>query len=144
MPRGGRHVGAGLRTCPTSRSRSWSARSSSSLPVARRRSSSPRSSRRAATPSRCGGGSSQAQDRKSTRLNSSHSQIPYAVFCLKKKKSAHTSALFFPPTCTPTSTLQINFTHHQCNSSCSPSLHDGRCRFQQDSVHRHFAFSTHS
>src|SRR5256886_4978471 len=28
---------------------------------------------------------SAAQDRKSTRLNSSHSQISYAVFCLKKK-----------------------------------------------------------
>src|SRR5205085_6165487 len=28
----------------------------------------------------------QARDRKSTRLNSSHSQISYAVFCLKKKK----------------------------------------------------------
>src|SRR2546430_11016478 len=28
-----------------------------------------------------------AADRKSTRLNSSHSQISYAVFCLKKKKS---------------------------------------------------------
>src|SRR2546430_1985923 len=27
------------------------------------------------------------QDRKSTRLNSSHSQISYAVFCLKKKNS---------------------------------------------------------
>src|SRR5438270_9564934 len=27
------------------------------------------------------------QDRKSTRLNSSHSQISYAVFCLKKKKT---------------------------------------------------------
>src|SRR2546427_7730066 len=27
-----------------------------------------------------------AEDRKSTRLNSSHSQISYAVFCLKKKK----------------------------------------------------------
>src|SRR2546430_10725392 len=26
------------------------------------------------------------RDRKSTRLNSSHSQISYAVFCLKKKK----------------------------------------------------------
>src|SRR2546430_17484745 len=26
------------------------------------------------------------QDRKSTRLNSSHSQISYAVFCLKKRK----------------------------------------------------------
>src|SRR2546430_9914281 len=28
-------------------------------------------------------------DRKSTRLNSSHSQISYAVFCLKKKKHDH-------------------------------------------------------
>src|SRR2546430_11521697 len=28
-------------------------------------------------------------DRKSTRLNSSHSQISYAVFCLKKKKKSH-------------------------------------------------------
>src|SRR2546430_11656276 len=40
------------------------------------------------------------RDRKSTRLNSSHSQISYAVFCLKKKKTeiaiiithTHTSA----------------------------------------------------
>src|SRR2546430_5426640 len=29
-------------------------------------------------------------DRKSTRLNSSHSQISYAVFCLKKKTTAQT------------------------------------------------------
>src|SRR5256886_10517033 len=28
-----------------------------------------------------------AEDRKSTRLNSSHSQISYAVFCLKKKRT---------------------------------------------------------
>src|SRR5688572_31775133 len=30
------------------------------------------------------------EDRKSTRLNSSHSQISYAVFCLKKKKTDQT------------------------------------------------------
>src|SRR2546430_6433670 len=30
-------------------------------------------------------------DRKSTRLNSSHSQISYAVFCLKKKKKTKTT-----------------------------------------------------
>src|SRR2546430_13517616 len=30
------------------------------------------------------------RDRKSTRLNSSHSQISYAVFCLKKKKTIET------------------------------------------------------
>src|SRR2546427_9269806 len=33
------------------------------------------------------------QDRKSTRLNSSHSQISYAVFCLKKKKEQHHRSL---------------------------------------------------
>src|SRR2546430_3631022 len=33
------------------------------------------------------------KDRKSTRLNSSHSQISYAVFCLKKKKISRRSAL---------------------------------------------------
>src|SRR5688572_31255243 len=31
------------------------------------------------------------RDRKSTRLNSSHSQISYAVFCLKKKKKTLTA-----------------------------------------------------
>src|SRR5438270_9998211 len=36
---------------------------------------------------RCSGlGIRTSRDRKSTRLNSSHSQISYAVFCLKKKK----------------------------------------------------------
>src|SRR5438477_5992333 len=31
----------------------------------------------------------EARDRKSTRLNSSHMSISYAVFCLKKKKSVY-------------------------------------------------------
>src|SRR2546427_4930764 len=34
----------------------------------------------------------QKSDRKSTRLNSSHSQISYAVFCLKKKKKKKRTA----------------------------------------------------
>src|SRR3712207_7275356 len=33
------------------------------------------------------------QDRKSTRLNSSHANISYAVFCLKKKKMTDTSLI---------------------------------------------------
>src|SRR2546429_7087493 len=33
-----------------------------------------------------------ARDRKSTRLNSSHGYISYAVFCLKKKKKKQTSS----------------------------------------------------
>src|SRR5256885_8067367 len=36
-------------------------------------------------------------DRKSTRLNSSHLVISYAVFCLKKKKIYHTSHLSYKP-----------------------------------------------
>src|SRR3712207_7208637 len=31
------------------------------------------------------------KDRKSTRLNSSHANISYAVFCLKKKNTLHTT-----------------------------------------------------
>src|SRR5690606_40512185 len=36
------------------------------------------------------------KDRKSTRLNSSHVKISYAVFCLKKKISTQTSPSIFP------------------------------------------------
>src|SRR6266481_6570223 len=38
----------------------------------------------------CPGTTRGRRDRKSTRLNSSHSSISYAVFCLKKKKHYHT------------------------------------------------------
>src|SRR5256885_8734626 len=46
---------------------------------------------------------SACRDRKSTRLNSSHLVISYAVFCLKKKKDGYTNSLLFsvgqfPPT----------------------------------------------
>src|SRR5690625_5593912 len=45
-------------------------------------------SRRAASDARCAPGTTiDLLDRKSTRLNSSHVAISYAVFCLKKKKS---------------------------------------------------------
>src|SRR2546430_5687408 len=43
-------------------------------------------------------------DRKSTRLNSSHSQISYAVFCLKKKKSASPK--------TPPNQLKLNYSNY--------------------------------
>src|SRR3712207_6886366 len=36
------------------------------------------------------GGARRDIDRKSTRLNSSHANISYAVFCLKKKHKSHT------------------------------------------------------
>src|SRR5438094_1784173 len=38
-----------------------------------------------------------ASDRKSTRLNSSHRTISYAVFCLKKKKVQTHDQLVYPP-----------------------------------------------
>src|SRR5256886_8618661 len=44
-------------------------------------------------------------DRKSTRLNSSHSQISYAVFCLKKKKGIHSQ-----PRDPPTRHVSLPFT----------------------------------
>src|SRR2546430_11274249 len=44
-------------------------------------------------------------DRKSTRLNSSHSQISYAVFCLKKKKIA--CYLKFPTASIPLNSTRL-------------------------------------
>src|SRR2546428_8698967 len=38
------------------------------------------------------------RDRKSTRLNSSHDQISYAVFCLKKKKKRNITVIVGTPT----------------------------------------------
>src|SRR2546430_3488098 len=46
-------------------------------------------------------------DRKSTRLNSSHSQISYAVFCLKKKKQAFTRPHYDIRICTVLSALRL-------------------------------------
>src|SRR5207245_11627846 len=44
------------------------------------------------------GSKAQRKDRKSTRLNSSHGSISYAVFCLKKKKKAKTKKRTLPNT----------------------------------------------
>src|SRR5256886_8829989 len=54
------------------------------------------------------------RDRKSTRLNSSHSQISYAVFCLKKKKPS-------PPDIPPRATNFLRRKSRQHIPSC-PSL----------------------
>src|SRR2546430_5827368 len=47
--------------------------------------------------SRCSHSRVLGRDRKSTRLNSSHSQISYAVFCLKKKKNVFIHPSSPPP-----------------------------------------------
>src|SRR2546426_4800966 len=44
-------------------------------------------------------------DRKSTRLNSSHLVISYAVFCLKKKKTARHELYYREPTVSTTNSL---------------------------------------
>src|SRR2546430_11954222 len=60
------------------------------------------------------------RDRKSTRLNSSHSQISYAVFCLKKKNSIY--ALVEDDVCRvlhlPAEYIPPMFP--ACHSPCSP------------------------
>src|SRR5438309_5848871 len=43
-----------------------------------------------------------SEDRKSTRLNSSHSSISYAVFCLKKKKKKNETVLTHRHNCIKT------------------------------------------
>src|SRR5215470_18769483 len=52
--------------------------------------SRPSSTRRSWTP---GDRPARGRDRKSTRLNSSHGSISYAVFCLKKKKNKHNNIM---------------------------------------------------
>src|SRR2546430_1359909 len=71
------------------------------------------------------------QDRKSTRLNSSHSQISYAVFCLKKKERVSVMRAFY---------VLANAHRFAADSTVSefdiidaehvgvtPALHFGRC-----------------
>src|SRR5690349_22570960 len=48
-----------------------------------------------ATPAPQHSGPASATDRKSTRLNSSHVEISYAVFCLKKKKKKATYFTYY-------------------------------------------------
>src|SRR5690606_40567691 len=48
------------------------------------------------------------EDRKSTRLNSSHVKISYAVFCLKKKNAQER-------TTKPVTTREVNSTSHTCS-----------------------------
>src|SRR5438270_5366699 len=64
-------------------------------PPPRSRLSSPCAPARAAPPPRAARGTGAQGDRKSTRLNSSHSQISYAVFCLKKKNNIIQQQLHF-------------------------------------------------
>src|SRR6266705_875932 len=57
-------------------------------------------------------------DRKSTRLNSSHRTISYAVFCLKKKKKIYSHYFFFNDTAT---TEIYTLSLHDALPICAPS-----------------------
>src|SRR5256886_7653134 len=64
-----------------------------------------------------------AADRKSTRLNSSHSQISYAVFCLKKKKKNDPDAPWLIILDRPQQRhLSLQCTHDQQSSPYHPLI----------------------
>src|SRR2546430_4690166 len=69
-------------------------------------------------------------DRKSTRLNSSHSQISYAVFCLKKKKKTVNSndrnASVHILTDLHKDTYMMTMTHTEYHKDHAKSGHDDR------------------
>src|SRR5207249_6898338 len=76
-------------------------------------------------------------DRKSTRLNSSHVSISYAVFCLKKKNMINLGHDMIPPTKQPVEHLRRTKTAiHAKNTTLSPlarpsqtSLHFAKANF---------------
>src|SRR3712207_6963636 len=78
-------------------------------------------------------------DRKSTRLNSSHANISYAVFCLKKKKKP-TNSLPRPPT--PAYSHTTNITSTLINSIYAILPYAFFCFNITHLLHKHFQ-STH-
>src|SRR3712207_6724692 len=61
------------------------------------------------------------QDRKSTRLNSSHANISYAVFCLKKKKIAHVIISITLLTTMHSTSIDYRLCMYDAQSSCLSS-----------------------
>src|SRR5256886_13655553 len=72
-------------------------------------------------------------DRKSTRLNSSHSQISYAVFCLKKKKK-QTNSLNFSINTQPIH-LPTIYNHQECIYICQISYSNMILTLRQHHLH---------
>src|SRR2546427_1334009 len=66
-------------------------------------------------------------DRKSTRLNSSHSQISYAVFCLKKKKSSERRSRRCWTTMTGKCRVRTTSSAARLTACCSSSYHQKYC-----------------
>src|SRR5438874_4694057 len=65
-------------------------------------------------------GAANLQDRKSTRLNSSHVEISYAVFCLKKKKNKKIKKIYRT---TITHEVTLFITQYQITTSSTLNSH---------------------
>src|SRR5256885_11395642 len=76
-------------------------------------------------------GSATGADRKSTRLNSSHLVISYAVFCLKKKKQTHTS---LSSTTTPHIQITHSITHSRSSNHRLYDRHLSRSAYSQSII----------
>src|SRR5256886_4992811 len=70
-------------------------------------------------------------DRKSTRLNSSHSQISYAVFCLKKKKNETAPASLLDRA------IQIVKTAREASSDRKSHIEGHRCSTRESVMGSH-------
>src|SRR2546421_8046501 len=81
------------------------------------------------------------QDRKSTRLNSSHDQISYAVFCLKKKKKHLSSRIHPNNQLTRPNVLRINYAY---STLSKPLTNLTLCSLNQYPVARHHVTSKHT
>src|SRR3712207_7120444 len=83
-----------------------------------------------------GGARPDGEDRKSTRLNSSHANISYAVFCLKKKKKTYSS----------TNKYQHNNPHlnrtHTSTYTTHTMLYRRSSRLRHNSTHAPYPNST--
>src|SRR2546430_621833 len=66
------------------------------------------------------------KDRKSTRLNSSHSQISYAVFCLKKKNDHLMIVSAYFTLAPPPDRVQISHSVIMCDTDCESALNNNK------------------
>src|SRR2546430_7250702 len=83
------------------------------------------------------------RDRKSTRLNSSHSQISYAVFCLKKKRPSYCYSIFSPSGVGTTSEFNVTLStagfikRNICSSKILTPEFRARCVLYYSLSHEH-------
>src|SRR5258708_16901123 len=77
-------------------------------------------------------------DRKSTRLNSSHQIISYAVFCLKKKKKQQATSKSTESQVQQNNIIQT----HRLPSTQHVTFRQHRCQSNHDHPHTHHLYTT--